>query len=247
MIKAILFDCGGVLIYPKGGWWQRAVDRDEILGHRKIAIDEDRAKAAFDKYAYLLDEGQLISGLNHENRLREQFLSAMNRELDAGLSDEEVQKIARSLTYNDARYQPYEDTLSMLPRLGSAYRIGFLSNAMPSMVRALTNLGMADGLDCFTVSCLIGCQKPEEGIYQTALKELALSPQECIFVEDLEANLKTAARLGLNVIRMKRPFYYAKPVDDFDWQGDVATNLSDVEKLISAHNAGQREIARCGA
>lgn len=54
MIKAIVFDCGGVLIYPKGGWWQRAVDRDRILGGRRLEVDETHAREAFEKYVYLL-------------------------------------------------------------------------------------------------------------------------------------------------------------------------------------------------
>ena len=247
MIKAIIFDCGGVLIYPRGGWWQRAVDREEILGSRILDIDLAKAEAAFKKYEYLLDEGQLISGLNHEKRLRRAFLDGMNRELDAGLSEEELDRLARSLTYNDARYCAYEDSLPMLHRLQKQHRIGFLSNAMPSMVRALTNMGFADGLDCFTVSCLLGCQKPEERIYLTALKELELPPQECVFVEDLEANLLTAARLGMHVIRMKRPFYCQQPSPDFDWQGDTAADLREVEQLVQDHNAGLRTIAPCGA
>ena len=247
MIKAILFDCGGVLIYPRGGWWQRAVDRDEILGGRALSVDPVKAEAAFKKYACLLDEGQLISGLNHENRLRREFLSCMNRELSAGLSEEEMDRLAHSLTYNDARYCAYEDSAEMLEKFKGMYRIGFLSNAMPSMVRALTNMGFADGLDCFTVSCLIGCQKPDEGIYRTALKEMALPPEECVFVEDLKANLLTAARLGIHVIRMRRPFYCQEPLPDFIWNGDTARNLGDVERLVSDHNAGIRLLRPCGA
>ena len=246
MIKAIIFDCGGVLIYPKGGYWQRAVDREEILRGRKLDIDPVKAQVAFKKYEYILDEGQLISGLNHENRLRLEFLTRMNEELGTGLSREEIERYAHSLTYNDARYQPYDDTAEMLRRLKKDFRLGFLSNAMPSMVRAITNLGIADELDCFTVSCLIGCQKPEEQIYRTALKELSLEPEDCVFVEDLEANLRTAARLGMRVIRMKRPFYYSVPVSDFNWQGDTATDLRGVERLVKDHNSGIREIAGCG-
>ena len=247
MIRAIIFDCGGVLVYPKGGYWQRAVDRDAILNGRRLDFDADKAASAFRKYAYILDEGQLISGLNHEKRLRCAFLKAMNEELQTGLSEREMDALAHSLTYNDARYQLYDDSLQGIDRLSAEYRIGFLSNAMPSMVRALNNTGLTEHLDCFTVSCLIGCQKPEKRMYLTALDELQLPPEECVFVEDLKENLLAAAKLGMNVIRMKRPFYYCVPVADFDWPGDCARDLSEVEQLVRAHNSGQRDIRPCGA
>ena len=242
MIKAILFDCGGVLVYPKAGFWQRAVDRDEILGGRKPDIDPVKAAAAFKKFEYILDEGQLISGLGHEYRLRREFLICMNRELSAGLCQQEIDALAHSLTYNDARYQLYEDSLAGVRRLKGKYRIGFVSNAMPSMVRAITNQGLADGLDCFTVSCLIGCQKPDERIYLTALEEMGIGAEECVFVEDLKANLEAAAHLGMYVVRMKRPFYYAVPVPDFAWDGATVHDLTQLEELLESGAFGP-----CGA
>ena len=46
MIKGILFDCGGVLVYPKNGYWQRPVDIDGITGGRKLRYDPAAAAAA---------------------------------------------------------------------------------------------------------------------------------------------------------------------------------------------------------
>ena len=230
MIKAVLFDCGGVLTYPKGGYWPRSVDRDQILG-RELHIDLNKAALAMQKHGGILDEGQLITGLGHELELRKRFLKKMNGELDAGLNDSEIEQLAASLTYNDARYALYDDTKPMLDKFADRYKIGFLSNAMPSMVRALTNLGITDRLSCFTVSCLENCQKPEERIYRLALRELGLEPGDCVFVEDLRENLLAARRIGIHAIRMARPFYYAGSVPDFDWDGMTAHDLTEAYEL----------------
>ncbi|MBQ3760798.1 MAG: HAD-IA family hydrolase [Clostridia bacterium] len=243
MIKGILFDCGGVLVYPKNGYWQRPVDIDGITGGRKLRYDPAAAAAAFEKYSYILDEGQLISGLGHEYKLRLKFYTLMNEALGTGLSGQELHAIAHSLTYNQTRYALYGDTAGALEQLKSEgrYRIGFLSNAMPSMIRALTNSGIADGLDCFTVSCILGCQKPEERIYLTALRELELQPEECAFVEDLPGNLDTARRLGMKTIRMKRPFYCLSGIQDFVFDGPEAENLADVARLIHQMDEGRTD------
>ena len=233
MIKAVLFDCGGVLAYPGAGYWPRSVELDSILGGRKLNIDRAKADAAMKEFGGILDEGRLITGLGHELNLRRLFLKKMNEALEAGLSERETDLIARSLTYNDARYALYDDTKRMLNVFADNYKIGFLSNAMPSMVRALTNHGITDRLSCFTVSCLEGCQKPEEKIYRLALGELGLEPDECVFIEDVEANLLAAKRIGIHAVRMARPFYYIEPVPDFDWDGPVAHDLSEAFVIVN--------------
>ncbi len=244
MIKAVLFDCGGVVVYPRGGYWPVPVDIERILG-RKLEFDLEKAAAALNKYSYIIDEGQLITGLNHEYALRRAFTECMNRDLGLDMSDGQISETARSLTYNDSRYALYDDARQGLELFKGRFVTGFVSNAMPSMVRALMNSGVTDGLDCFIVSCLVACQKPDEGIYLQALKEIKLKPDECVFVDDLKDNLLTAAKLGMRVIRMARPFYYATPVKDFEWHGATARDLSEVYSLVTACEAGEIQLGAC--
>lgn len=69
--------------------------------------------------------------------------------------------------------------------------------------------------DVFVDSSEVGVRKPERGIYEIALKEGAaflsrkgnvegregLRPEECVMLDDLGMNLKTAKEMGMRTIR----------------------------------------------
>ena len=245
MIKGILFDCGGVLIHPASGEWLMPAGLEKILGTERFEPDPEKLKRALARHLYLMDEGQLITGLGHEYRIRQEFTRRMAEDLGVSLTDGQADAICRYLTYDDSKYAPYPDTARALDRFADEYRIGFLSNALPSMIRALVNHGLTDRLSTFTVSCMIGCQKPDEGIYRQALREIGLPPPECVFVEDLHENLRTAGHLGVRTIRMMRDHYVTHPAPDFAWSGAAARDLGEVYDLVRAHNEGRLEITPC--
>ncbi|XP_053446218.1 acyl-CoA dehydrogenase family member 10 isoform X2 [Nycticebus coucang] len=59
--------------------------------------------------------------------------------------------------------------------------------------------------DVVVESCLEGICKPDPGIYKLCLERLGLQPSESIFLDDLGANLKAAASLGIHTIKVKDP------------------------------------------
>ncbi|MBR6498936.1 MAG: HAD family hydrolase [Clostridia bacterium] len=245
MINTIMLDCGGVVTYPLTGEWMMAPGLDELKAKYNFTIDEDRAREGLKKNIHFVDEGQLITGFKHELECRIRFTNAMSEFLGVKLEEADVMKMVRFQTYDDSKYQLYEDSIPGVRRLSEKYRVGFVSNAMPSMIRALINTGLCDELSFFTVSCLIGCQKPEEGIFLKALEEAGAKPEECVFVEDIGANLFAAGRLGIRQIRMMRDHYLTWALPDFEWHGAVAHDLAEVEKLVEAHNRGEKEIPLC--
>jgi len=48
-----------------------------------------------------------------------------------------------------------------------------------------------------------GVRKPDAEIYRRLLARLGLEPDRCLFVDDLEANLEPAARLGMATVRFR--------------------------------------------
>ncbi|EFX52320.1 hypothetical protein HMPREF9422_1460, partial [Streptococcus cristatus ATCC 51100] len=46
----------------------------------------------------------------------------------------------------------------------------------------------------------VGVVKPELEIYQKLLKKYSLDPTESVFIDDIQANLDTAAELGFETI-----------------------------------------------
>ena len=51
--------------------------------------------------------------------------------------------------------------------------------------------------DAVVISGECGMRKPEEEIYQHAAKLLGLPPEQCIFIDDIEANIAAAAACGM--------------------------------------------------
>ncbi len=55
----------------------------------------------------------------------------------------------------------------------------------------------------FFSSCYLGVRKPEERIYQVALKVTQRDPDECLFIDDRELNLESARLLHMRTIHFQ--------------------------------------------
>ena len=88
--------------------------------------------------------------------------------------------------------------------------------AMYDMIRALRSAGMRTALlsnswgcdeypradfpglfDTVVISGECGMRKPEEGIFLHTAKILGLEPQQCVFIDDIEANVAAAVACGM--------------------------------------------------
>jgi putative hydrolase of the HAD superfamily len=91
-----------------------------------------------------------------------------------------------------------------------------LSDPMHDLVRAVRAAGLRTGLlsnswgvgaypshlfpglfDAVVISAEVGMRKPEERIFQHAASLLGVDPQECVFIDDIEANVVAAEALGM--------------------------------------------------
>ena len=86
---------------------------------------------------------------------------------------------------------------------GSGLRTGLLSNSW----------GMADYprhlfpsmFDVVVISGEVGMRKPEERIFRHAVGLLGLTPQECLFIDDLEVNVAAAEAVGMTAMLHNDP------------------------------------------
>ncbi|MCY0879380.1 MAG: HAD-IA family hydrolase [Firmicutes bacterium] len=79
-------------------------------------------------------------------------------------------------------------------------RIIAVSNADDYLERQLQHFRVADLFDAVINSCRVGAAKPDRLIYEKALEATTSDPACCLFVDDREANLETAAALGMKTI-----------------------------------------------
>ncbi len=61
-----------------------------------------------------------------------------------------------------------------------------------------------DMFDAVVISSEVGMRKPEPQIFLHAAELLGLSPHECIFIDDIEANITAAEQVGFTGVLHQR-------------------------------------------
>ncbi|MDV3278247.1 MAG: HAD family phosphatase [Nitrososphaerales archaeon] len=83
------------------------------------------------------------------------------------------------------------------------YRVYALSNTSPPHVEMGRRLGWDTLFDGLFASCEIGAVKPSRRAYQHVLKQVGAPPNQAVFIDDNEANVVGAVRVGI-----KRSFQF---------------------------------------
>lgn len=174
MIKAVIFDCFGV-IYP-----------DTLsLVERPYLSKGDARKEAIRSLRRQSDKG-LIS--------RDDFWDGAAKILDIPRSEIDTQL---------AKVQGADwDLLEYIKKLKEAYKTAMLSNVGRGFLERIFNKEhpQEDYFDVVLASADIGHMKPHEQAYVTVAEKLSLEPRECIFIDDLEKNVAGAQKVGMRAL-----------------------------------------------
>ncbi len=177
MIKAVIFDWGGVLIEnPTEGILQYS---REVLG-----IGAGCMLGAYRKLIPYLQEGRITE---------EEFWKGVRRRTGA------KGKLPASLWLEafEHSYVEKDDVFAVARELhASGCRTGILSNtekpARPVMTGEPYRI-----FDPIILSWEVGSSKPQRKIFEVLIETLALPPSDILFVDDVEANIQAAGDLGL--------------------------------------------------
>ena len=86
-------------------------------------------------------------------------------------------------------------------RLRPRYRTAILSNAAAGGRREEERrYGFATMADVLVYSYEVGIEKPDRRIYKITCQRLGVAPGEVVFLDDLEANVVAARRLGMQAV-----------------------------------------------
>ena len=171
MIKAVIFDCFGVL--ASDGWLPfkaRYFEDDPSLSQQATLLSKevDAGKANYDDFI------RKVAQMAH-------------------LSEEQ----AREQIENNI---PDEKLFAYIQELKHKYQIGLLSNAGDNWLNEIFSPEQVSLFDAVALSYEIGAIKPDIRAYEVIAERLQVQLPECVFMDDQPKYVEGAKRAGMRAL-----------------------------------------------
>jgi HAD superfamily hydrolase (TIGR01509 family) len=200
-LKAIFFDVGNTLLFP---------DRHHILAplhQRKLSSSLDHWHAIARKTKREFD-----NILEHDGKADHSFWYLFYSHLLADLEvrDDALRDTLVSATRVSANWcDILPGTRESLLLLGQRYPLAVISNADGKIADVLESCGIADCFRTITDSGLVGYEKPHPAIFETALRDIGVAPEQSLYVGDMySVDYVGATRAGMQAILFDVPGAY---------------------------------------
>ncbi len=189
-ISTLLFDLGNVII---------DIDIEGAISRLKSLLRKDADQAIIEKTLIDYECGKISTEI---------FINNILRQSDRKYQAIDVIDAWNSMLIGVPRYR-----LTMLEMLRPKYNVYLLSNTNAlhlewvhrHVQRAHKVSNFEDSyFDQAFYSHLIGDRKPNASIFNHVTEEAFLTPDRTLFLDDLEDNIKTAAKLGFHTYHVKQ-------------------------------------------
>lgn len=173
MVRAVIFDCFGVLYIPVG---------------------EDFYHAHIPNYMARREELNDLSKQADYGLITQEELVVQVAEL-GGLNVNEVrQNVIGHLIRNQV-------LLDFAKKLRKTYKVGLLTNiSSGNLYKYFAQAELPTYFDDVVVSSEVGMIKPRPGIYELAAKNLDIDIDECVLIDDSPLNCNGAIEAGMQAI-----------------------------------------------
>jgi len=184
VIKAVIFDWGGVLI-------DNPADGLRHFCAKKLGVESDTFTKEYSKY-----EPDFQIGVLSEEELWKKICA------DLGI----IPKGMLWLNAVRSTFTLKKEIVEMIKELRlNHYKIGFLSNTELPAREYFFEQCWDTLFDALVFSCVEGTLKPEKKIYQIALEKLEVQPEEAIFIDDKKSYIDGAKSIGMKGIVFLNP------------------------------------------
>ena len=180
MIKAVLFDLGGVVF--KGKTMKFIRDGEKLLG----AKAKEGNECCFDRKLHL-----------GTSSLRPAFERVFGKKM----FDHEFIPLIRAWLAN---WQMDEEMLEFAKKLGKRYAIAILSNSEMSFEEKYGD-ALQKVFPVILYSHRERMVKPDKAFFELALKKLGVSAEEAIMVDDAQENINAAKAIGMHAVFFRNP------------------------------------------
>ncbi|MCS6870710.1 MAG: HAD family phosphatase [Anaerolineae bacterium] len=183
MIRAVIFDFGGVLMRTQDDSGRRAWESRLNLAHGALER--------------LVHGSNLWIEAQRGSLSPEAYWQALGEQLNLSGADLE------QLRYDYFRGDVLDESLvALIDRLRErGLRLGLLSNDSTALAEKLERLDLYRHFDAVAISAQIGALKPEPEAFRAIAQALDVSLPECIFIDDNTANVDGAKSVGMHSIR----------------------------------------------
>ena len=209
MLRAVIMDWGGVLTQPMRDLvrvWIEAdgIDWDTYAAVLRPWLSEAYADASAVDVAVAVD-----ADANPVHRLErgectvaefEELFAARLIRTDGGVVNPEG-LLKRMLAAGETPVAAMYDLLRGLR--GKGLRTGLLSNSWG--YDGYPRQDFAELFDAVVISGEVGMRKPEPRIFRRAAESLGVAAAECVFVDDVQANVNAAIACGMTGVRHTDP------------------------------------------
>jgi putative hydrolase of the HAD superfamily len=182
MIKAIVFDFGGVILRTQAWAGRRKWET-------RLGLAENEAEAiVFNSERGRQAQHGVVNYQAHWHWLGQHFK----------LSAAELQEFRADFWAGDVLDM---EMVELIRGLRPSYQTALISNAFDDLRDVLTHqFAIADAFDVIVISSEEGVMKPEPRLYQITLERLGCRPEEAVFIDDFARNVEGARAVGMHAI-----------------------------------------------
>ena len=182
MIKAIIFDVGGVLVRTVRGESRANLEARLGLSPGASELLVFNGPMGIQAQSGAIQSQALWAWVQQELGLDAEGLNAFRTEFFAG-------------------DQLDHELIALVRRLRSKYQTAIISNAMDDLLEVVTHrYPLADAFDLIVGSAYQRVMKPAPEIFLWTLEQLGREPHEAVFIDDFAHNIEGARAVGMAAI-----------------------------------------------
>jgi putative hydrolase of the HAD superfamily len=181
-LQAVIFDYGEVISGPP-----------DAQAHRNLLTISGVEEELFEKayWAHRLDyDADILNG--------QTYWQTVARDTGVKFTAKQIGQLIEQDAIMWMNLNPA--MLAWIPKLKQAgFRLGILSNMPAGVLEYMRpRFPWLTQFDQLTWSCDLGVVKPDPAIYLHTVKKLAVSPDQALFIDNLEKNIAGAEAVGLH-------------------------------------------------
>jgi putative hydrolase of the HAD superfamily len=193
-MKTIIFDCGRVI--TKDQDWNIVQKMAALFGAEPVAFQK-----AYTSERHDYDNGKITVA---------EYWERVARKLGNPMDSATIRSLVTQLVKldQDSWFTINAHTVDLIEAIrGQGYRLLILSNMnWEGKDRMFGEARWSEGrdwiamFDHIVLSCEVGLNKPDPGIYRVCLSHAQAEAHECLFIDDMPANVEAARAMGIHAI-----------------------------------------------